>query len=983
MKLLVLPHLLHGGEVHSVDIDLSNSYVATAGNDAEICVWDFKLLSNIEAASEEELLKIKPVHVLKPHSHPVKVARWSLKSPLFLASGDVSGNVFLTNMTDMSHKLLYPWPLIQDKNNEIADIAWSADSRLLAWSTSDGKVHLYDVLKETYQVLNQAQGDNTKMKNTAQKSLAFNHSNNNLVTMGVDTFLHLYQYQYDSCDNYQFKLTNKISKLMNNNPTTMVTINYERISWSSDDEFFSVPSASKQHTSLISLLARSQDWENKISLVGHDVNCDVVRFNPYIFQGDTESNDSHSYNVYHIIASAGSDKTLALWNTSKETPILVLRELSKKPIVDICWDNSGTKLLLASLDGHISVVSFDQLELGTHVPDDLLQKLKDSQKANIKPFVVKESESSSKRGQKATVELIEQKDSIKLSDAFAESADKNDLKDTAAMENARGDSIEDSTNGIEVHGDIHPQVLESNAPGQIDDIMSTAMGERTRVTSSTKTKGASSRSTPKPAPASSTGDQKVTTKNGKKRIQPMLISNGNGPVSRSTTLAKGSDADSLSKSSSKPLMEFDKPSYAVSEEVRKESKRDKAQEDGGPVKKIRRELEPVKFIGTAVLNPNTAFAKVRLLVPKVRLAFQIPSRTDDRILLDIKNGQGNENTPSRLTCFKNEQPIWSDFIPRFIQLATEGTSFWAVCTADGQLITYHHISGKRFLPPIVLGSPIVFLESYGDYLMAVTAIGELFVWDMQQRKLHLHCPLSLASILDLHTKFREDTLSKSENITMCSITSKGIPLVTLSNGSGYLFNADMGVWQTVTEAWWAFGSHYWDSISDDKVSMESHNLTSQEPNHESSILGLLEHKTNEEILRKSRVGRGKFFNKISKNLIMKEGFENLENSISLTHLENRILCCELLGEFRDFHDFLITYSKRICELGLKAKLFELCERILGPNSDSDKSTSNSQLCGYNREELLKEIILACAQYRDAQRILNYFGKKLGLINDEY
>lgn len=193
----------------------------------------------------------------------------------------------------------------------------------------------------------------------------------------------------------------------------------------------------------------------------------------------------------------------------------------------------------------------------------------------------------------------------------------------------------------------------------------------------------------------------------------------------------------------------------------------------------------------------------------------------------------------------------------------------------------------------------------------------------------------------------------------------------------------MGVWQTVTEAWWAFGSHYWDSISDDKVSMESHNLTSQEPNHESSILGLLEHKTNEEILRKSRVGRGKFFNKISKNLIMKEGFENLENSISLSHLENRILCCELLGEFRDFHDFLITYSKRICELGLKAKLFELCERILGPNSDSDKSTSNSQLCGYNREELLKEIILACAQYRDAQRILNYFGKKLGLINDEY
>ena len=35
-------------------------------------------------------------------------------------------------------------------------------------------------------------------------------------------------------------------------------------------------------------------------------------------------------------------------------------------------------------------------------------------------------------------------------------------------------------------------------------------------------------------------------------------------------------------------------------------------------------------------------------------------------------------------------------------------------------------------------------------------------------------------------------------------------------------------------------------------------------NDEQSIIELLEHKTNEEILRKTRTGRGKYFNKISK-----------------------------------------------------------------------------------------------------------------------
>lgn len=979
MKLLVLPQLLHGGEVHSVDIDLSSRYVATTGNDTDICVWDYSQLSSLEGVSEEEILKIQPTQTIKIHEAPVRVARWSTVQPAYLASGDVNGFVYLTNMTDLSHKLLYPWPLAKDKEADVADISWSADLRLLSWSTSDGKVHIYDLVKETYQSLNETTDDGSKGKTSSQKSIAFNHSNSNFVTMGLDTFLHVYQYHYDASDNYQFKLTNKISKLMNNNPTTTMAIHYERISWSSDDEFFSVPSASKQHTSLISLLSRSQDWEHKVSLVGHDVDCDVVKFSPHIFQAKEESSEPDAHNIYHIIASAGSDKTLALWNTTKESPIAVLREVSEKPIVDICWDRNGQQLIFASLDGHLTFVKFDPLELGEPITEERLQKLKDTQKAFIKPFSAKDSETTTKRGQKSGSDLVDQKDSIKLADAFAEPVKTKSERKTSS---AKKKEEKDVNIAPEVQGDITPEVLLSNTPGQIDDIMSTAMGDRTKASSSNpsaKTKTTAKAKTEASAPT--IANQKTSTKNGKKRIQPMLISNGNGQAAQSSTLTKSTGGDNESRASTKSLMEFDRPSYGVSQEIHKDSKRNRSQEDGGPAKKARRDLEPIKFVGTAVLNPNTAFAKVRLSIPKVRMSFQLPCRTDDKMLLDVRNGQGNENAPSRITCYKNELPIWSDFIPRYIQLATEGNSFWAVCTADGQIITYTHVSGKRFLPPMVLGSPIVFLESHGDYLMAVTAIGELYVWDMGLKKIRLHSPLSLASILDSHSKFREDTLSKSENITMCSITSKGIPLVTLSNGSGYLFNSDMGVWQTVTEAWWAFGSHYWDSIGDDKVSSEPQASKILQAGDE-SILGLLEHKTNEEIIRKSRVGRGKYFNKISKNLIMKEGFENLENTISLSHMENRILCSELLGEFKDFHDFLITYCKRVCELGLKAKLFELCEKLLG-NGSKENPVEESQVCGYDRKELLKEIIFACAQNRDAQRVLQYFSKQLGLIEDDY
>lgn len=106
-------------------------------------------------------------------------------------------------------------------------------------------------------------------------------------------------------------------------------------------------------------------------------------------------------------------------------------------------------------------------------------------------------------------------------------------------------------------------------------------------------------------------------------------------------------------------------------------------------------------------------------------------------------------------------------------------------------------------------------------------------------------------------------------------------------------------------------------------------------------------------MRKSRSGRGKLYNKISKNMIMKEGFESLENTISISHLENRILCCELLGEDKDFHQYFRIYVQRICELGYKAKLYEVCDELLGP-IDQDKDSSDvkewiSKICGLINE----------------------------------
>ncbi|CUM63401.1 uncharacterized protein PRCAT00000975001 [Priceomyces carsonii] len=968
MKYLRFPRVLHDGEIHSIDINKDGSKLITSGKDKSVLLWDYADFENLYIGLTSgtdhslESFDIAPIHRFEHHLSLVKIVRWSPENNNLFASADVDGHIYLVDTMTNSIDQIFPNGNNSDERElSIVDLSWSNDGRLIAWSDTKGNINLYDTLKKTCQEL-------TKLSNlekqVIQRSLAFDPTNNYLTSLGDDTIIYIYQYHYESSsNNYQFKLISKISKLINKN---LLNVQYKRISWSADGEFVSVPTASKNTTSLVSLISRSKNWQSKISLVGHNYNCEVVRFNPKIFQ-----EDSDGHQIFHVIATAGSDKTVVIWNTSKDSPILILQDVAAKPIVDLSWSRNGKILFSVALDGYLSIYFFEGGDLGEVISEKLLAELTDFKNVYVKPFNVKnekdQQNNSGKKVASSSLEILDQKDILDLPTENASSNNRD--KDNENSEK-KMDSTHDGVNQKITKGDVEPGIIPFSIGEPVmteKDVLLSAMSSRQAKASPKK---------PKQEPKALTLERPKITKDKKKRVQPTLISNNNPNRSEFNDLSSNTKSKVIS--SSKTSMEFDKPSYSVSEDISKQSKRSKSGDELQSNKKMKRELEPVKFIGSVILNPNTTFARVRLSIPKVRLNFQLSNtESADPFILDIRNGTGNETTPSRVSCSKNEKLIWSDFVPKFIQLATVGSNFWATCTADGQIIIYSQISGRRLLPPFILGSPLSFLESNKQYLLAVTCVGELFVWNIDEKRIELNC--SFSPLLELSIKSQSDGLSKSDNITMCSITSNGIPLVTLSNGSGYLFNKELCTWQTITESWWAFGSHYWDSNEDSSTKPQFDGNS----NSDSSIIGLLEQKTNDEILRKSRTGRGKYFNKISKNMIMKEGFENLENTISLSHLENRILCCEILEENSDFKRFFITYVQRICELGLKAKLYEVCDQLLGPvgnNEDVQNTNKSSKICGHDKHELLREVILSCASNRNSQRVLIHFGRKVGLID---
>lgn len=156
---------------------------------------------------------------------------------------------------------------------------------------------------------------------------------------------------------------------------------------------------------------------------------------------------------------------------------------------------------------------------------------------------------------------------------------------------------------------------------------------------------------------------------------------------------------------------------------------------------------------------------------------------------------------------------------------------------------------------------------------------------------------------------------------------------------------------------------YWDST-------KSLTDTTKSKTDGSSLLGYLEMHTNDEIARR---GRSKFFSKISKVMLMREGFENMETVISLNHLENKINFYLFLRDFKNFRLYLIIYVKRLGELNLVDRLTEVLQELF---LDMDGT-----ICGVEKRSLLKELVVSCAKQREVQRILVQYGESVGLLTN--
>lgn len=201
-------------------------------------------------------------------------------------------------------------------------------------------------------------------------------------------------------------------------------------------------------------------------------------------------------------------------------------------------------------------------------------------------------------------------------------------------------------------------------------------------------------------------------------------------------------------------------------------------------------------------------------------------------------------------------------------------------------------------------------------------------------------------------------------------------VVALSNGEGYSYSPSMYTWQRVSEAWWAVGSQYWNSTEAPVGNLQSAGPQQDKETTAAVSAGIIpfleRNTTNETLLR----GRAYFLQRLIKVLLSREGYESFESSVSIAHMENRLAAALSLGAKEEFRLYLSMYAKRLGAEGLKMKVEELLKGLIGGLFEEEDETgtgrrlqanekedrnwqeSSDTLCGWPREVLLKEVILA-------------------------
>ncbi|TKA79368.1 hypothetical protein B0A55_02835 [Friedmanniomyces simplex] len=1049
-------------EVYSCDVSPCGTRLATGAGDGHVRIWSTEAIVN---ASNPSYTQPKQLASLSHHSGTVHSVRFS-KNGKYLASGadDKILCVYSLEPGTAGHATfgsketppVENWRIFRrliGHDNDVQDLGWSYDSSILVSVGLDSKVVVWS--GSTFEKLKTLGNHQSHVK-----GITFDPANKYFATASDDRSIKIYRFTspppnataHDQTSNFTLE-----ANVTGPFQTSPLTTYFRRCSWSPEGAHIAAANAVNGPVSSVAIINRGS-WDSEINLIGHEGPVEVCAFSPRLFLNQPPRDPNDPTAAAHppppavsVVACAGQDKTISIWNTSFPRPFVTTSELASKPISDLSWSPDGETLYCTSLDGTIAALIFEKSELGY-------------------PAQAEDNAAAlAKYGGAGRRVLAEGPEGVRLE----EGSKRGELR---GVEGRMGELMGDNgvaqgatlTNGV--HGD--DGALQANGIGSAAPTTNGVAAEPTPAQAPQQPK----EKDPQQERIDKLKNRVTFTKEGKKRIAPLLVSSSNvgdtnlprpqlqasmrlGGISdepAGKTLDLSKPYDGLPKGGIASLLLGNKRKYAEvegddDEESKRAEKRVQSIQQTGATPIVHNtpdglvpassatggKLEVPEVLRPAIVSPSLTVSQVRLAVPMVRSVILRPldvhtpysdlqqaddgnSGDRDTVIFEARNatgpsrtGRASDKEPTRITVTqsrrKEPQPVvlWQDFLPRAVLLTTGNQLFWAAACEDGSIHLWTP-AGRRMMCAMVLESQPVILDCRGWWLLAVTAVGMVHIWDLRKQSKADGMPVSLAPVLDAASaSIGAGGMTSAPSLMFARLNGAGKAVVGMSNGDGFAYNSGMGVWQRLSEGWWAVASQYWNT-TDNSTATHRAGKSSAAPtrdggeefnpeNLSAAILPLLErHTTTHALLR----GRATFLSRLVRSLLSAEGYEGFETSVSIAHLENRLAAAYMLGAGDEFRIGLGMYAKRIGAEGLRGKVEELLKGLMGgsmlcdqedPDADEEEEGERGGgaqwqwgdgdgILGWKREDLLREVVVGLGRQRELQRVTVPYARLLGILD---
>lgn len=258
----------------------------------------------------------------------------------------------------------------------------------------------------------------------------------------------------------------------------------------------------------------------------------------------------------------------------------------------------------------------------------------------------------------------------------------------------------------------------------------------------------------------------------------------------------------------------------------------------------------------------------------------------------LNTGRDHNGAPqAEVACRCGDSQLWADLVAGQVSVMCGSLKFAALATNRGDLQVYSS-SGRRLLPPVVLGSPVALMAADSSWgLLLACADGSMRLWDVS-------VPTCLV------TSSLAPIITPNCEVSSLRLTPQGVPVAVLSNQLAYAFHRNLDCWLRVADDAFPASSY--------------HSITST---------GTLAQGELARLQQAAAQAQRRTTDIVAASLSQPAAWQHRQ---SRAHLETNMAAALVLHSPAEYRRWLITYVRQLAADADEVRLREVVDELMGP-----------------------------------------------------